>query len=134
MSRIWEAIKQARRERSQEEAGEPQAGRDEPWMPVERRSFMRRSHQADLLVYGSGEDKQPFHEEAATLDASDNGCLMVLHTIVAPGQRLFLTNAGTQAEQECRVVHVNRRAQGTLRVGVEFSHPVSHFWNLAGTR
>jgi len=134
MSRIWEAIKQARRERSLGETGERQAGREETWLPAERRSVMRRAHQADLLIYGSGEDKQPFHEEAATLDASDHGCLLVLHTIVAPGQRLFLTNAGTQAEQECRVVHVNRRAQGTLRVGVEFSQPASHFWGLAGAR
>src|SRR5271170_4963407 len=118
MSRIWEAIKQARRERSQEETGEREAGREDRWLPAERRSVMRRAHQADLLVYGSGEDKQPFHEEASTVDASDNGCLLVLHSVVAPGQRLFLTNAGTQAEQECRVVHVSRRAQGPLRVGV----------------
>ncbi len=130
MSRIWEAIKQARQERS-DRASEIDAGRGHALTPPERRSGLRRAHQADLLVYGSGEDKQPFHEEAATVDASDSGCLLLLDMPVTPGQRLFLTNTGNQAEQECRVVHVSRRAQGKIRVGLAFSHSAGQFWNLA---
>jgi hypothetical protein len=133
MSRIWEAIKQARLERSQEKdataAPDGQAAG-----PLERRSRLRHAHQADLLVYGSGEDKQPFHEEGATVDASDYGCRLVLDTAVAPGQRLFLTNTGNQAEQECRVVHVSHREHGKIRVGVEFSQSARNFWNSSATQ
>jgi hypothetical protein len=130
MSRIWEMIKQARLQRSRDEANQRSAGREDRRTPSERRSASRRAHRAELLVYGSGEDRQPFHEGAETIDANDSGCLLVIETSVSPGQRLFLTNAQNLAEQECRVVHVGQRAQGKLRVGVQFPNPVSHFWNL----
>ncbi len=130
MSRIWEMIKQARLQRSRDEARQRAAGREETRTPLERRSVSRRAHRAELLVYGSGEDKQPFHEEGETVDASDSGCLLVIETPVSPGQRLFVTNSQNLAEQECRVVHVGPRAQGKLRVGVQFPNPVGHFWNL----
>jgi hypothetical protein len=133
MSRIWEMIKQARLQRSRDEESHRAAGREQGRTPAERRSASRRAHRAELLVYGSGEDKQPFHEEAETVDANDNGCLLVIETSVSPGQRLFLTNAQNLAEQECRVVHVGERAQGKFRVGVHFPNPVSHFWSLRET-
>jgi hypothetical protein len=137
LSRIWDAIKQAQRTRTQGEASERHAGRpagqEETRLAWERRSVSRQAHQASLLVYGSDVDTQPFHEEAETIDANENGCLMVIEKGVAPGQRLFLTNARNQAEQECRVVHVGQRAHGKIRVGVEFSRPASHFWNPART-
>ena len=132
MSRIWDAIKQAQRTRVKGDASERNARGEDVRLAWERRSASRHAHQATLLVYGSGADKQPFHEEAETIDASDNGCLMVLEKDVAPGQRLFLTNARNQAEQECRVAHVGQRTQGRARVGVEFSTP--NFWNPAETR
>ena len=127
MSRIWEAIKQARLERSQRRSRGSAARRPQG----ERRANSRRAHEAELLVYGSGDDAQPFHEGAPTVDASDTGCLLMLETPVAPGQRLFLTNATNQAEQECRVVHVSEREHGKIRVGVEFRQAAHHFWALA---
>ena|ERR1700679_1865552 len=130
MSRIWEAIKQARWQRSQEDANATSPRRERG---QERRAAFRHAHQAEILLYGLDADKQPFHEEVATIDANDNGCLLVSETVMTPGQRLFLTNTRNQAEQECRVVHVSGRLRGKVRVGVEFSQPAHHFWVPAGS-
>jgi hypothetical protein len=84
-----------------------------------------------LLIYGSNSDRQPFHEESETIDANENGCLLLLENIVARGQRLFLTNTRNQAEQECRVVYIAKRSAGKARVGVEFLKPSPQFWRRA---
>jgi hypothetical protein len=133
LSRIWEALKQAERQRSRADDRAPSNApaknraqtHDEP---SDRRKDLRHAHSALLLVYGSDADKQPFHEEAETIDANDEGCSIVLESVVARGQRLFLTNARTQAEQECRVVHVGKRAQGKTRISVAFIAPSPNFW------
>jgi hypothetical protein len=122
MSRIWEALKRAQRHRSRAEAG---AGKDKD---ADRRGSPRQPQSVPLLVYGSGTDKQPFHEESETIDAADAGCLLALETSVARGQRLFLTNTHNQAEQECRVVHVSKLGQSKARVGVAFPGPAPGFW------
>lgn len=144
MSRIWQALRQAEQERTRKSAerGAPDieevehtprfrsdGARTEP--SSDRRKGLRHSHETTLLVYGSDAEKQPFHEESTTIDANDEGCLFLLATSVAPGQRLFLTNMRTQAEQECRVIYVGRKAQGKIRVGVEFARPAPHFWRRA---
>lgn len=131
MSRIWEALKQAERQRFATGNPAPAVARssDSPSDQSERRKDLRHSHSVPLLVYGSDADKQPFHEHADTIDANENGCLFPLETVVVRGQRLFLTNTRNQAEQECRVVHVERRIRGKARVGVEFLRPAPHFWH-----
>ncbi|HXA56733.1 MAG TPA: hypothetical protein VNU84_04815 [Candidatus Acidoferrum sp.] len=142
MSRIWQALRQAEQDRArvtapqdgpeiEEREREPVA--DESSLPAkesERRKGLRHSHDTILLVYGSDDEKQPFHEQSETLDANENGCLLALVRSVSRGQRLFLTNMRNQAEQECKVVYVGRRTQGKARVGVEFIHPAPHFWRL----
>lgn len=129
MSRIWEALKQAERQRSRADARDVESGRGGRSMAdSDRRKDLRHPHKATLLVYGSDVDKQPFHEETETLDANDEGCLLALETIVVRGQRLFLTNMRTQAELECRVVHVGQRIKGKTRVGVSFSSAAPDFW------
>ncbi len=97
----------------------------------DRREKLRTPHNVPLLVYGSDIEKQPFHEEAITIDANEGGCLILLESSVSRGQRLFLTNTLNQAEQECRVVHVGRRSRGRARIGVAFAHPAPHFWRPA---
>ncbi|MFZ3201961.1 MAG: hypothetical protein ACLQMT_02595 [Candidatus Acidiferrales bacterium] len=126
MSRIWEAIKRAERQRSRASL----AARAENLAPCapDRRKILRYAYFMPVLVYGSDVDKQPFHEQVETIDANKNGCLLALDSIVARGQRLFLINMRNQAEQECRVAHVGERAQGRARVGIEFLHPASYFW------
>jgi len=133
LSRIWDALRQAERQRS---AG---AGRsltdfrpDDLRSPdSDRRKGLRHLHSVPLLVYGSGADKQPFHEETSTIDANQDGCLMLMETVVVRGQRLYLANMRNQAEQECRVIHVGRRVRGKARIGVEFIRPAPHFWRPA---
>ena len=130
MSRIWEALKQAERQRSRagERDNESPRANGRNIADSDRRSDLRHPHLATLLVYGSDVDKQPFHEETETLDANDDGCLLALETVVVRGQRLFLTNMRTQAELECRVVHVGQRIKGKTRVGVSFLSPAPDFW------
>ncbi|MGH9716848.1 MAG: PilZ domain-containing protein [Candidatus Acidiferrales bacterium] len=129
MSRVWEALKQAERQRSSSNGATDKNGASvNVW---ERRDKSRHSHNVALLVYGSDAEKQPFHEEATTIDVNERGCLIVLESTVSRGQRLFLTNTLNQAEQECRVVHVGRRSQGKARIGVEFVRPCPHFWRPA---
>jgi hypothetical protein len=130
MSRIWDALKEAEQERARGTlrrfAGQPKklAGKGGP----DRRKAQRSSLEVPLLVYGSDADKQPFHEETDTVDITAHGCLLVLEADVVRGQRLFLTNMQNQAERECRVIHVGKRARGKARIGVEFLHAAPDFW------
>jgi hypothetical protein len=133
LSRIWEALRQAERQRSRGEDHSSVSHRDgaHAQEDADRRAGLRHAHSVMLLIYGSDADKQPFHEEAETVDAHENGCSLVLETSVARGQRLFLTNMHNQAEQECRVIHVGRRMRGKARVGVAFIAPTPQFWRPA---
>jgi hypothetical protein len=129
LSRIWQALKQAERQRSG--AGTSRPALDPARDDSDRRGGLRHAHSVALLIYGSDADKQPFHEEVDTIDAHENGCSLILETAVARGQRLFLSNITNQAEEECRVVHVSKRIRGKARVGVAFLKPAPHFWRLA---
>jgi hypothetical protein len=131
LSRIWQALKQAQQERSRERAATvAPAPVDDASDAADQdhRQGLRHPHIVPVLVYGSGVDKQPFHEEVNTIDAGENGCLLVLETPVVRGQRLFLTNTHTQAEQECRVVHARKLSGGKTRVGLVFCTPSPNFW------
>jgi hypothetical protein len=134
LSRIWQALRQAERERLRSEDSAPESDRSSESAQQEegdRRGELRHAHNALLLIYGSDADKQPFHEEAETIDAHEKGCSLMMDTLVVRGQRLFLTNMRNQAEQECRVVHVGRRVRGKARVGIEFVSPTPEFWRPA---
>ncbi|MGB0034856.1 MAG: hypothetical protein WBP79_05215 [Candidatus Acidiferrales bacterium] len=134
MSRIWEALKEAEQERNRgtarDRAEHPDKAREKTFKKddSERRNSKRQVHRVPLLVYGSDAEKQPFHEEAYSLEVNENGCLLSIATIVARGQRLFLTNTRNQAEQECRVVRVGKRVRGKARVAVEFLRTAPQFW------
>lgn len=129
MSRIWEALRQAERQRS--EADSPDSKNTRLRGDSDRRRDLRHSHNVLLLIYGSDAEKQPFHEEAETIDVTKDGCLLALESVVSKGQRLFLTNTRNQAEQECRVVYVGRRIRGRARVGIEFLRAAPGFWRPA---
>jgi PilZ domain len=127
MSRIWSALKEAQQEKLRKSSRAPAgvAQKDSS----DRRKSERRSIHVSLLLYGSDTDKQPFHEEAYTLEVNEDGCSLSLEAVVAQGQRLFLTNMQNQEEQECRVVHVGKRMRGKARIGVEFVRPAPKFWH-----
>jgi hypothetical protein len=141
VSRIWQALREAERERKrtrpagsaksiEEPEQEPPEDGPQSGEP-ERRKGLRHAHEVTLLIYGQDDDRQPFHEESETIDANENGCLLTLESAVSKGQRLFLTNTRNQAEQECRVVYIGKRTAGKTRVGVEFLKPSPQFWRLA---
>jgi hypothetical protein len=119
VSRIWEALKEAEKDkaRSRQSRGIPKKDGSE------RRKSERWAQLVPVLIYGSDADKQPFHEETETLDINEDGCAFPLNTPVVRGQALFITNMRNQAERECRVVHIGKRANGKTKVGINFLKP-----------
>ena len=151
VSRIWKALKEAEHEKSRAvthprppEDEQPSHARLQALLErahsiasaredfiernqSDRRKSRRREHRVPLLVYGSDPEKQPFHEEADTLDVNDSGCSLALESEVMPEQRLYLINARNQA-LECRVVQVGKRIRGKVRVALELIEPSPYFW------
>lgn len=132
MSRIWRALKEAEREKSRPASRGLVARRATPEVQRrevgDRRASKRTIETVLLLVYGSDGDKQPFHEEAETLEIGENGCSFLIEAPVSCGQRLFLSNTVNEAELQARVVHVGRRIRGKMRIGVEFLSSAPEFW------
>jgi len=83
-----------------------------------------------VYVYGHDLGKDPFHEEAHTLNVSASGALLLLSVPVRKGQTLLLTNQLTQKEQDCRVVYLGARHSRTVEAGVEFPQTNPEFWQL----
>lgn len=137
MSRVWNALKEAERERahvtqrnaiqSPDKPREKSSEKDSP----ERREGQRPARRVPLLVYGWDAVEQPFHEEAEAFEINENGSLLWLETRVARGQRLFLISMRNQAEQECRVITIGKRVDGKARVTIRFSRSAPHFWREA---
>ncbi len=126
ISRIFDALKRAQFIR---------AGGEKPKSPVknavhapERRRSARLSQDVSVYVYGHASDKEPFHEEAHTLNVSATGALLLLSVPVWPGQVLLLTNELTQREQDCRVVFLGKQHSRTVEAGVAFATPNPDFW------
>jgi len=126
VSRIWDALKEAEKEKSRSSSRGRTALTDKT--ASDRRKSKRSQQSVPLLVYGSDAEKQPFHEEAETLEVNDQGCLLAIQNEVVQGQRLFLSNMSNQAEHECRVVHVGKPVRGRSKIGVEFLRPAPGFW------
>jgi hypothetical protein len=74
-----------------------------------------------VYVYGHDPGKEPFHEEAHTLNVSAMGALLLLSVPVRKGTKLLLTNQLTQKEQDCRVVVISARGTaGPLKPASRF--------------
>ena len=126
MSRIFEALKQAQSVRASKAVAEPAAaGVGE--IPDRRRS-RRWALDVSVYVYGYGPEKEPFHEEAHTLNVNANGALLLLSVPVQEGQILLLTNQLTQREQDCRVVFMGTKHSRTVEAGVAFPQTNLDFW------
>src|ERR1700682_68591 len=128
MSRIFDALKNAQRVRE---------GKLKPNAPVvgaveipDRRRSRRWSLDVSVYVYGHGQGKEPFHEEAHTLHVNANGALLLLSVPVRKGQKLLLTNTLTQQEQDCHVVFIGTRRSRTIEAGIAFPTTNSAFWQL----
>ena len=81
-------------------------------------------------MYGHGPNKEPFHEEAHTLQVNANGALLLLSVPVRDGQELLLTNSFTQQEQDCRIVFLGTRYSRTIEAGIAFPETNPHFWQI----
>jgi hypothetical protein len=137
VSRVWNALKEAERERARitqrngieisDKPCEEPSERDS----IERREGQRPTRRVPLLVYGWDAKEQPFHEEAEAFEINENGFLLWLETRVKRGQRLFLANMWNQAEQECRVITIGKRVHGKARVAIQLSRSAPHFWREA---
>lgn len=125
MSRIYEELKRAQRERTEK------MKRGDDALP-ERRGSPRVQLCVPVYVYGHrGEAREPFHEETTSIVVNANGALVTLKSRVQFGQALLLTNAGTHEERHCRVVHFDAAAVPNAVVAIAFSEPSPDFWTPA---
>ena len=127
MSRIFEALKQAQRARAGETGQAPTADAVEA---RDRRRSRRWALDVSVYVYGHGPGREPFHEEAHTLNVNATGALLLLSVPVQKGQQILLTNLLTDREQDCQVVFLGTKRSRTIEAGVAFSQPNPDFWNL----
>ena len=128
MSRIFEALKHAESLRASKALAEPPVA-DLVEIPNRRRS-RRWALDISVYVYGHGPEKEPFHEEAHTLNVNANGALLLLSVPVYEGQILLLTNQLTQQEQDCRVVFLGAKHSRTVETGVAFPRTNPDFWQM----
>jgi hypothetical protein len=131
MSRIFEALQRAQRARS---------GKVQHIAPAadaveisDRRKSRRWALDIPVYVYGHGPGKDPFHEEAHTLNVNADGALLLLSVPVHKGQTLLLTNRLTQQEMDCRVVHMGTQHSRTIETGVVFPRTNPEFWQTQAT-
>lgn len=128
MSRIFEALKLAQSTR--EGKTRPQSVVERLREYSDRRRSPRWALDVAVYVYGNGEGRDPFHEEAHTLNVNANGALLLLSVPAEKGQRLLLTNKVTEQDQDCRVVYLGTRHSRTVETGVVFSRTNLDFWQI----
>jgi hypothetical protein len=128
MSRIFEGLKQAQLVRAEKTPPKPPAKDAVEYS--DRRRSRRWVFDISVYVYGHGPGKEPFHEEAHTLNVNANGALLLLSVPVQKGQTLLLTNQLTQREQDCRVVFLGTHYSRTVETGVAFPRANLDFWHI----
>ena len=97
---------------------------------TDRRRSRRWTIDMPVYVYGHGPEKEPFHEEAHTLNVNANGALLLLSSPVRKGQSLLLTNRFTEQEQGCRVVYLKTKHSRTIEAGIAFPEANPDFWQV----
>ena len=70
-------------------------------------------------------------EDTYSLSVNKHGGLIALRASVSLGQKLTLTNKATRQTKECRVVCLGPAQVDKRQVGIEFSDPVTDFWNIS---
>jgi hypothetical protein len=83
-----------------------------------------------VLVYGRGDDEEPFQEETNVRRLNFRGGLIALATRVDPGQQLILINPTTEEDQRCRVAFVGEQHLGRSMIGIQFIQPALDFWRV----
>lgn len=95
-----------------------------------RRRSKRLHLQVRVRVLGHHRGKGSFKEDTSTLNVSVNGSLVTLAQPVELGQTVVVRNHVTGEDQECRVAFVGPVTAGKAKVGLGFTHPAPHFWNV----
>ncbi len=131
MSRIFDAIKRAEIVCGGKTPPEPSV--DGPVEVPDRRRSRRWMLDTSVFVYGHGPEKEPFHEEARTLNVNANGALLLLSAPVRMGQKLLLTNRLTQKDQNCHVIFVGTKHVETTEAGIAFPEANPDFWQSMST-
>lgn len=91
----------------------------------------KRLHlQVRVRVFGHRRDKGSFREDTATLSVNANGTLVMLSNHVELGQTVVVRHRLTGEDQECRVAFVGQVSEGKAKVGLAFTHPAPHFWQI----
>jgi hypothetical protein len=122
MSKIWDSLTAVERRASESSGTSIKSAGD-------RRCSPRLWAYAPVLIYGSTDRDEPFHEQTEALRVNAGGGLITLTTAVQDGNALLLINKVNLKEQKCHVVghrgsYLNRSA-----VGFEFSESVPDFWD-----
>jgi hypothetical protein len=131
MSRIFDAIQNARKSRSKEGI-DTSDSLGEMELP-ERRETPRKELAIDLTVYGRSEGEAAFYEQAKAISGNASGGVFLLGIPVMEGQNLLLINNGTALEQICNIVSVRTQDIQTLEVSVSFPLPNPNFWKPSGS-
>ena len=98
------------------------------WVNIRRSQRVLLSMPVGVRV--QAENANFLSEESHTLVVNAHGALLKLMMNVQPGQTLVLKNRDSGEEQECRVVHIDRKQKDTSEVGILFAHPAPHFWGV----
>jgi hypothetical protein len=131
MSRIFDAIQNARKSRSKEGV-DTSDSLGEMELP-ERRERPRKELAIDLTVYGRSEGEAAFYEQAKAISGNASGGVFLLGIPVMEGQNLLLINNGTALEQICNIVSVRTQDIQTIEVSVSFPLPNPNFWKPSGS-
>ena len=98
---------------------------------LENRRSARVTLRVPLVVSESASDLKPRMEDTYSLSVNKHGGLIALRASVSLGQKLTLTNKATRQTKECRVVCLGPAQVDKRQVGIEFSDPVTDFWNIS---
>lgn len=98
---------------------------------TQRRRSQRLVLSFPVVAHRLPKDGPPFYEGTHTLVVSAHGALISLAANVARDQRLFLQNALSGEQQECRIVFTETKLTGPTEVGIEFQRPAPNFWRVA---
>ena len=126
MSRIWDALRQAERDKNLTVHG-TEAQTRHGLMPAGH-SNECLSANVIVLVYGYGAADDPFHELTEAFSVNTRGGVLILTTVVNLGQTLLLTNEINLKRETCVVREVSTQSDGT-RVVFEFLQPIPDFWD-----
>jgi hypothetical protein len=90
----------------------------------------RVSAQTPVLVYGSGEQGEPFYAEGVTINIWAQGTLLSMPRSVAVGQSILLINPGSGKEVVCHVQSVEPDGTGLNQADIEFLEASPLFWGI----